>query len=122
MEVYTLWSRDCEAFAKYGILAPPRVRLPPWVEISAGGVPVPPIPVREDLAAAIEERRRCLWEQKRAMARYAPDIGYWKRRFRGERAAAINMSVAEREPTPPDRKSTRLNSSHRSLSRMPSSA
>ena len=57
MDVFSLWRNDCRAFARYGILAPPRVRLPPDVEISAGGVPVPPVPVR-DLAAAIEERRR----------------------------------------------------------------
>ena len=38
------------------------------------------------------------------MARYAPDSPYWKRRFRRERQAAINMSVAEREETPMHRR------------------
>ena len=90
--------------SRYGILAPPRVRLPPWVEISAGGVPVPPNPIGPDLAAAIEERRRRLPEEMRAMTRYAPDSPYWKRRFRRERRAAINMSVAEREETPMHRR------------------
>ena len=99
-----MWSNECREFARYGILVPPRAMVPPHYEISAGGVPVPPTPMGEDRVAEIEERRRRLTEQERAMARYAPDSPYWKRRFRRERAAAINMSVAEWEQTPPHRR------------------
>ena len=39
-----------------------------------------------------------------------------------EQAAWLNFMLADQSARPPDRKSTRLNSSHEDLSRMPSSA
>ena len=76
MDVRFLWSNECREFARYGILAPPRAMVPPHYEISAGGVPVPPTLMGEDRVAEIEERRRCMTDQERAMARYAPDSPY----------------------------------------------
>ena len=62
MDIRFLWSNECHEFARYGILVTPRAAMPPHYEISAGGVPIPPVPVREDLVAEIEERRRRLPE------------------------------------------------------------
>ena len=73
MDVRFLWFRECREFARYGIMAPPRAAVPPGYKINIDGVPVPPVPPREDLVQVIEARRRRLPEHERAMPRYAPD-------------------------------------------------
>ena len=82
-------------FARFGILAPPRVILPRGYVISRSGVPVPPTPQGRIRVGEIARRRAAMPEWKRALPRYAPNSDYWPRKFHREWAAAVDMTDLE---------------------------
>ena len=75
-------------------------------------------PYREDDEDAAIALWRETWQQAYPNIDFAARVPWWRERWRNELVPKAAIIVAEEA----DRKSTRLNSSHSSPSRMPSSA
>jgi hypothetical protein len=72
--------------------APPDFRAPRGWRLSAGGIPIPPLPVGAALDVAIDEVLEGMSDEQRAEPRFYPDnyqawMAFFRRRYQRELAA-----------------------------------
>jgi hypothetical protein len=72
-----------------GYMAPPDFRAPGGWRLSAGGIPIPPLPTGAALDAAIDEVLETMSDEQRADPRFYPTIGR-----RGRRSSAVATSAS----------------------------